>query len=147
MIPPSSATTEPVATEVSLFNAGGRAAEIDEVFRRILASGSPLDQIEIACPSDAHVSLIWEKALRHEWPVTLGTGIPAAFTRPGRALIGLCNWIETDFAAGHFRRLCSRATCEWKTPSNSPLDRQHGNWPVPERDGGEPPTASPLPVY
>jgi ATP-dependent helicase/nuclease subunit B len=105
MIPTLSATTEPVATEINLFNAGGRAAEIDEVFRSILASGSPLDQVEIACPSDAHVSLIWEKTLRHEWPVTLGAGIPAAFTRPGRALIGLCNWIETDFAAGHFRRL------------------------------------------
>ena len=105
MNPPSSPTKAPVATEISLFNAGGRAAEIDEVFRRILASVLPLDQIEIACPSDAHVSLIWEKALRYEWPVTLGTGIPAAFTRPGRALIGFCNWIETDFAAGHFRRV------------------------------------------
>src|SRR6185436_3961172 len=62
-------------------------------------------QIEIACASDAHVALIWEKALRHNWPVTLGPGIPAAFTRPGRALIGLCDWIETDFSAGHFRRL------------------------------------------
>jgi len=105
MSPPSSAAKAQLATEINLFNAGGRAAEIDEVFRRILASGSPLDQIEIACPSNAHVSLIWEKALRHEWPVTLGTGIPAAFTRPGRALIGLCNWIETDFSASHFRRL------------------------------------------
>lgn len=105
MSPPSGAKKAPMPMEINLFNAGGRAAEIDEVFRRILASGSPLDQIEIACPSDAHVSLIWEKALRHEWPVTLGTGIPAAFTRPGRALIALCNWIETDFSAGHFRRL------------------------------------------
>ena len=61
--------------------------------------------MEIACTSDAHIGLIWEKALRHNWPVTLGAGIPATFTRPGRALIGLCDWIETDFAAGQFRRL------------------------------------------
>jgi ATP-dependent helicase/nuclease subunit B len=91
--------------KVALFHAGGREAEIDEVFRRILALGVPLDQIEIACASDAHVELIWEKALRHDWPVTLGSGIPAVSTRPGRALIGLCDWIETDFSAGHFRRL------------------------------------------
>ena len=64
-----------------------------------------MDQVEIACASDAHVALIWEKALRHNWPVTLGSGIPAAFTRPGRALIGFCDWIETDFSAGHLRRL------------------------------------------
>jgi RecB family exonuclease len=93
------------ASKLELFHAGGREAEIEEVFRRILASSASLDQVEIACASDAHVALIWEKALRYNWPVTLGPGIPAAFTRPGRALIGLCDWIETDFSAGHFRRL------------------------------------------
>ena len=102
MTPPSSA---PSKARIDLFHAGGREAEIEEVFRRILATGAPLDQVEIACASDAHIALVWEKALRHDWPVTLGAGIPATFTRPGRALIGLCDWIETDFAAGHFRRL------------------------------------------
>jgi RecB family exonuclease len=90
---------------MDLFHAGGREAEIEEVFRRILAAGVPLDQVEIACASDAHVALVWEKALRHEWPVTLGSGIPAASTRPGRALIELCDWIETDFSAAHLRHL------------------------------------------
>lgn len=91
--------------EVRLFHAGGREAEIEEVFRRILATGVTLDQVEIACASDAHLALVWEKALRHSWPITLGAGIPATFTRPGRALLGLCDWIETDFSAGHLRRL------------------------------------------
>jgi RecB family exonuclease len=93
------------STKIALFHAGGREAEIEEVFRRILATGASLDRVEIACASDAHVALIWERALRHNWPVTLGSGIPAAFTRPGRALIGFCNWVETDFSAGHLRRL------------------------------------------
>jgi CRISPR/Cas system-associated exonuclease Cas4 (RecB family) len=91
--------------EVHLFHAGGREAEIEEVFRRILSTAVTLDQLEIACASDAHLALVWEKALRHTWPVTLGAGIPATFTRPGRALLGLCDWIETDFSAGHLRRL------------------------------------------
>ncbi len=99
MTPPSSAPTE---ARIDLFHAGGREAEIEEVFRRILATGAPLDQVEIACTSDAHIGLIWEKALRHNWPVTLGAGIPATFTRPGRALIGLCDWIETDFCGRPF---------------------------------------------
>jgi ATP-dependent helicase/nuclease subunit B len=90
---------------VALFHAGGREAEIEEVFRRVLAAGAPLDQMEIACASSAHVSLIWEKALRHGWPVTLGPGTAATSTRPGRALLGFCDWIETDFSAGHLRHL------------------------------------------
>jgi ATP-dependent helicase/nuclease subunit B len=95
----------PPNAPIGLFHAGGRESEIDEVVRRILLTGAPLDQVEIACGSDEHHGLVWEKALRHEWPVTLGNGLPAAQTRPGRALIGFCDWIETDFAAGHFRRL------------------------------------------
>jgi ATP-dependent helicase/nuclease subunit B len=105
MSPGSAPAQTSSRAKIALFHAGGHEAEIDEVFRRILATGASLDQVEIACASDAHMALIWEKALRHNWPVTMGPGIPAAFTRPGRALIGLCDWIETDFSASHFRRL------------------------------------------
>ena len=80
---------------IDLFHAGGREAEIEEVFRRILASGATLDQVEIACASDVYAPLVWEKALRYDWPVTVGPGIQAAQTRPGRALLGFCAWIET----------------------------------------------------
>ena len=45
-------------TKIALFRAGGREAEIDGVFRRILTTGASLDQVEIACASDAHVALI-----------------------------------------------------------------------------------------
>jgi ATP-dependent helicase/nuclease subunit B len=105
MAPAFVATSGAPKPQIQLFHAGGREAEIEEVFRRILATGVTLDQVEIACASDAHLALVWEKALRHTWPVTLGAGIPATFTRPARALLGLCDWIETDFSAGHLRRL------------------------------------------
>jgi CRISPR/Cas system-associated exonuclease Cas4 (RecB family) len=90
---------------LKLFHAGGRDAEIEEVFRRILASGRSLDQIEIACATDEYATLVWEKACRYEWPITIGPGVLVALTRPGRALLGLCSWIETDFTAGALRRL------------------------------------------
>src|SRR3954470_6471048 len=103
---------KPQTANCELFHAGGREAEIEEVFRRILAARAPLDQVEIACASDAHVALVWAKALRHEWSVTLGPGITAPSTRPGRALLGLCDWIETDFSAGHLRRLLQSGDLE-----------------------------------
>jgi hypothetical protein len=93
------------AAALKLFHAGGRDAEIEEVFRRILASGRSLDQIEIACATDEYAPLVWEKACRYDWPITIGPGLLAALTRPGRALLGLCSWIETDFTAGVLRRL------------------------------------------
>ena len=139
------ARTSPKA-KIALFHAGGREAEIEEVFRRILATGASLDQVEIACASDAHVALIWEKALRHNWPVTLGPGIPAAFTRPGRALIGLCDWIETDFSAGHFRRLLQSGDLgrRKKKPTVSLRDRQLVCWGARKPVGDVQPMASRL---
>ena len=94
-----------VAASVSFFQAGGPDAEIDEVLRRIAASGASLDEIEIACAAEGYATLIWEKALRFGWKVSPSSGLPATLTRPGRALIGYTEWIEDDFAAGRLRRL------------------------------------------
>ena len=94
-----------VSAAVEFFQAGGADAEVDEVFRRIAASGASIDEIEIACGADGYATLIWEKALRFGWNVSLSSGLPAALTRPGRALIGYTEWIEGNFAAGRLRRL------------------------------------------
>jgi hypothetical protein len=61
MTPPSAA---PSQARIDLFHAGGREAEIEEVFRRILAAGAPLDQVEIACASDAHIGAGLEALLQ-----------------------------------------------------------------------------------
>ncbi|MEO5742369.1 MAG: PD-(D/E)XK nuclease family protein, partial [Vicinamibacterales bacterium] len=87
-----------------LFHAGGREAEIEEVFRRILKAGVSLDQVEIVCASEAAAQLTWEKALRLDWPVTIAPGVPAVRTRPGRALLAFCDWIESHFTSSHLRR-------------------------------------------
>jgi hypothetical protein len=91
--------------KIQLFHAGGSDAEVAEVFRRILESGLSLDEVEISCATDAYATLIWEKACRYDWPVTIASGLPTTLTRPGRALIGLTSWIESDFATGVLRRL------------------------------------------
>lgn len=95
----------PKPDAIELFHAAGREAEIEEVFRRVLASGAPLDDVEIACASESGVTMAWEKALRLEWPATVGPGVPGETTRPGRALIAFCNWVEGGFTATDLRRL------------------------------------------
>ncbi|MEO7189428.1 MAG: PD-(D/E)XK nuclease family protein [Vicinamibacterales bacterium] len=96
---------DPVSSSCSFFQAGGAEAEIEEVFRRILASGRRLDEAEIVCATPSYATLIWEKAIRHDWPVTVAHGVPVAMTRPGRALLSLADWIDDDFAAGRLRRM------------------------------------------
>ncbi len=103
---------------LTMFCAGGREAEVEEVFRRIAAGPSRrplpggereipvgLDQVEIACPMPEQAALVWEKAQRHDWPVTIGPGIPVALTRPGRALLAFCEWAAGGLAASRLRRM------------------------------------------
>src|SRR5690606_16848628 len=72
---------------IGYFKAGGAEAEIEEVFRRVTAGGHRLDQVEVVCASYDSAALVWEKAVRHAWPVTIAMGIPATLSRPGRALL------------------------------------------------------------
>jgi ATP-dependent helicase/nuclease subunit B len=90
---------------LTMFCAGGREAEVEEVLRRIAQAGESLDQVEIACPMPEQAALVWEKAQRHEWPVTIGPGIPVALTRPGRAQLAFCEWVAGGLAASRLRRM------------------------------------------
>ena len=88
-----------------MFRAGGQEAEVEEVFRRILASGLPFDAFEIACASADYPFLVWQKAIRYGWPLTVSTGVPVTATRPARALLSLLDWVEHDYPASRLRRL------------------------------------------
>jgi ATP-dependent helicase/nuclease subunit B len=90
---------------LDIFHAGGRDAELDEVFRRILSSQTPLDQVEVVCSSSVPASLVWEKAKRLGWDVTVSAGLPVTTTRPGRLLLRFCDWIDSDFEAATLRVL------------------------------------------
>jgi len=90
---------------LEVFHAGGRDAEIEEVLRRALKSGLGLDQIEIACATSDLAALAWEKAKLHGWPATSEYGHAATLTRPGRALLAWCDWVDSDFDAAALRRL------------------------------------------
>ena len=104
---------------VSFFQAGGSESEIEEVFRRVLSSGEPLDQVEICSASPASPPLIWEKCLRYEWPVTMEGGIAAGMTRPGRALVAFAEWIDDDFSAGKLRKLLQSGDVRVKVKDDS----------------------------
>ena len=46
-------------------------------------------------------ALVWDKALRLDWPVTLGAGHPGSRSRgPAARCSAFCDWIDDDFAAG-----------------------------------------------
>jgi ATP-dependent helicase/nuclease subunit B len=113
---------------LSVFHAGGREAEVAEILRRVVAGGFPLDHVEVACATFEHAHLVWEKAVGLGWKVTSGPGLPVATTRPARALLGWCDWVESEFSAARLRRWLlsgSIAPSDWsaqKTGSDPVFD-------------------------
>jgi hypothetical protein len=88
----------------------GREAEVEAAFRRVLAAGWPLDHVEIVGLTGEAATLVWEKAQRHAWPVTVEGGIPVTRTRPARALLGFLGWLEEGFRASALRHLLQSGT-------------------------------------
>jgi ATP-dependent helicase/nuclease subunit B len=103
---PADFPCSPLKNTVRLFRAAGKEAEVEEVFRTIQREWLPLDRVEIVCAQPGeYPTLVWEKAARHAWPVTLQMGLPGTMTRPVRALFGFCDWVEHHFPAAILIRL------------------------------------------
>jgi RecB family exonuclease len=91
---------------ITLFRAAGREAEIEALLRSLLHDCVKLDSVEIICAQPAeYIPILWEKAARYSIPITIETGIPGTLTRPVRALMALCYWIETAFPAERLSRM------------------------------------------
>jgi ATP-dependent helicase/nuclease subunit B len=103
---------------LDIFHAGGVEAELDEIYRRVLASGRGLDAVEVVCAAAEVAHLAWEKAVTLGWPVTIACGLPATQSRPGRALLGWVGWLRNRLSAAELRRLLESgdlAPREWST--------------------------------
>lgn len=103
----SSTQRAPARHDESLrfFCAGRRDAEIQEVLRRIRDRGTALDQIEIAVHDPDSLALLWDKLSKHGLPASLQDGIPVSATTPGRAVLGLLQWSESNFSSFFLREL------------------------------------------
>jgi len=99
--------SQPTAA-VDLFHAMGEVNEVREVLRRVLAEGTPLDEVEVLS-SDAELygPLIYEtlaalmvndEADEEQLPLTLAEGISCRYSRPGRLLVAWVAWVAEGFA-------------------------------------------------
>lgn len=87
-----------------LFRAIGEVNEVREVLRRCVLNRTAFDQVEILyTDSETYVPLIYEtlSSMKSDSeasiPITFAQGIPARYSRPGKALMGWLSWIHEDF--------------------------------------------------
>jgi RecB family exonuclease len=92
--------------EASVFRAASQDAEAREIARRILGSGRPLDEVEIALAGSEYDRTVLAEFLEKSGiPFTLSQGRPLGSLRPGKALLGYLAWVESGFEAGSLERL------------------------------------------
>ncbi len=90
---------------LTLFHAYGVTNEAREVLRRVIAMQVPMDTVTVAYTSPEYIKVFYTLAKKNGFEVSCGEGVPAALTRPGKALKGIIEWIRSDFAAGVIRQL------------------------------------------
>lgn len=103
------------SSAVRIFHAEGEANEVREVLRRCLAEGIALDRVELLHTSpDTYIPLVFETFARLsggledyelELPVTFAEGIPARYSRPGRALEAWISWIMDGYPQNRLVRM------------------------------------------
>jgi ATP-dependent helicase/nuclease subunit B len=114
------------AAGARLLRALGEENEIREVFREVLASGLPYDEVEILhTDPSTYPSLIYELAREHEIPCTFAAGIAVTYTRPGQAALAFLDWIGEGFAADRLREaLSSRVLSLRRSLGQDPADEK-----------------------
>jgi len=106
---------------VEMFHAYGLTNEVREVLRRIHRDGIPLDQVTVAVPSDEYRGAFLNLSRELGFGITIMEGIPAALTRPGRALQGLVNWVREDFSAASLLSWLKDCRLLLRGPASEPL--------------------------
>ncbi len=90
---------------LSYFQAYGLTNEVREIFRRVMAAGTPLDSVTAACTSSEYIPVFYTLSRRLGLNVPFGEGIPGTLTGPARVLQGLVEWVRNDYSASTLRAL------------------------------------------
>lgn len=91
---------------LSLFSAKTEEMELKEVLFRIKEKGIQFDEAAIFyTSSNQYVTTMYHLSQRLQVPVTFGEGISIGFTRPGKLVAGILNWMKDFYSVQVFLKL------------------------------------------
>jgi ATP-dependent helicase/nuclease subunit B len=94
---------------LDVFAATSVSTELREVLRRVMSAGLMWDEVEIVATDPmAYGVALDAMAQRLGIPVSFAAGLPAARTRPGRAVTKYLEWVEQGFPADQLRQMIER---------------------------------------
>jgi ATP-dependent helicase/nuclease subunit B len=115
MLVPSRLPKELDKVDLGFYHAAGISAEVKEVLRRIHSKRYQFDTVEVACTDYlAYANQFLIEQQKRNIPITFSDGVPCSYSRPGKALLGLLDWIESDYAVTSLRYLLASNTLQKK---------------------------------
>lgn len=87
--------------DAAFFHAAGSLAEAREVFRRILSSGIPFDEVEIVATSSEEVQAVHTIAKNLNVPIRFSQGLPMITTRMGQLAYVFLDWVSSNYDISH----------------------------------------------
>ena len=97
------------AVVLDVFAATSVSTELREVLRRVIAAGLQWDEVEIVTTDAAAYGVALDGLTqRLGISVSYAAGLPAARTRPGRAVAKYLEWVEQGFPADVLRQMIER---------------------------------------
>ncbi|HSW35763.1 MAG TPA: PD-(D/E)XK nuclease family protein [Candidatus Limnocylindrales bacterium] len=102
---------------VAISHAYGPSSEIAYLLRKLKNEKIALDQVRI-CHTDGgvYVPLIYSMSKEYGIPVTFAEGFSLAFTRPGKLLFGVLNWVKNSFKVKDLYQLLYADLVQIDTP-------------------------------
>ncbi|GMA49399.1 hypothetical protein GCM10025857_07560 [Alicyclobacillus contaminans] len=98
---PEDAPLLPNVTTVQLFHTAGSMAEAREVFRRILALGAALDDIEIVAAAEEEAMAVYTASHQLGVPVCFQNGLPGHVAGLGQLAYVFLDWVESGYHVSH----------------------------------------------
>ncbi|WP_284035909.1 PD-(D/E)XK nuclease family protein [Neobacillus sp. 114] len=112
--------------DLHIFTAKTEELEVKQILEQIKKSKSSLDENVIYYTSaDSYVTLFYHLSQRIDIPVTYGEGLPISFSRPGRLVSGLLEWIQSNYSVQAFLDLLNEGLLELddEAPSKTRMAR------------------------
>ncbi|WP_078553953.1 PD-(D/E)XK nuclease family protein [Bacillus alkalicellulosilyticus] len=83
---------------LSVFSAKTEEIELKHILQKIIENKCMLDQVGIYYTNAGpYALLMYHLSEKNKIPVTFGEGLPITITRPGRLLVGLVKWLQSNY--------------------------------------------------
>ncbi|MGJ7913024.1 PD-(D/E)XK nuclease family protein [Neobacillus sp. LXY-1] len=101
------------AENVRIFTSKTEELEVKQILAQIKTSTTPLDESVVYYTSpDDYSTLFFHLSQKIDLPVTFGEGLSVSFSRPGRLVSGLINWIQSNYSVQELLNLLNEGLLE-----------------------------------